>query len=104
MPRRLLPLLALLLLTSAMSGIGAEPAKPGAAWTHWRGPTGQGVVDDARVPLTWSEKENVLWKTKLPGRGHGTPVIAGGRVFLSAATDKGDERFVVGLDAADGKV
>src|SRR5215471_18701429 len=49
---------------------GPPEAVKGAAeqWHHWRGPSGQGYVDDTRVPLTWSESENLLWKTPLPGR------------------------------------
>src|SRR5262249_31754016 len=71
---------------------------------HWRGPSGQGYSDDTKVPLTWSEKANVLWKTALPGSGHSTPIVWGDRLFLTAAKDKGNERYVVCVGAADGKV
>src|SRR6516162_8862837 len=71
----------LLLAVVAMGG------EPGQNWTTWRGPSGQGHVDDARVPLTWSDKENLLWSTRLPGKGNSTPIIWGERIFLTAASN-----------------
>jgi outer membrane protein assembly factor BamB len=73
-------------------------------WAQWRGPTGQGLVADERVPLNWSENENVVWKTKLPAGGNSTPIIWGERVFLTAASPDGDERYVMCLKAGDGKL
>ncbi len=73
-------------------------------WPQWRGPSGQGYSDDARVPLKWGEKENVLWKSKLPGAGNSSPIVWGDRVFLTAAKADGRERYVLCLRAADGKV
>src|SRR5262245_16644469 len=36
-------------------------------WPRFRGPNGTGAAADKDVPLKWSAKENVLWKTPLPG-------------------------------------
>lgn len=59
-------------------------------WPQFRGPTGQGHAPDAATPLTWSETENIAWKTAVPGRGWSSPVIAGNRVWLTTAvTDRG---------------
>src|SRR5262249_53691536 len=55
-------------------------------WAQWRGPTGQGYSDDTRAPLKWGDQENLLWKTKLPGGGNSSPIIWGGRIFLTAAS------------------
>ena len=46
-------------------------------WPQWRGPDGQGHSSATGLPLTWSEAENVAWKTKIPGRGWSSPVIEG---------------------------
>jgi outer membrane protein assembly factor BamB len=96
----------LVLLTAFVSlTTAAEPAKDAVpAWVHWRGPSGQGYTEDTRVPLTWSEKENVLWKTKLPGRGNSSPVVWGDRVFLTASSDRGDERYVLCVRTTDGEL
>jgi outer membrane protein assembly factor BamB len=40
--------------------------------------------------LTWSEDENVRWKVELPGKGKGTPVIWGERIFLLTAEPFGE--------------
>jgi outer membrane protein assembly factor BamB len=77
---------------------------PGGNWTHWRGPSGQGYSDDANVPLSWSEKHNLLWKTLLPGRGNSTPIVWRERIFLTAASKDGKERYVICLARKDGKI
>ena len=86
-----------------LSAPAAEPTLAGN-WAQLRGPGGQGHSDDTRVPLTWGDKQNLLWKTELPGRGNSTPMVWGERIFLTAASPNGDERFVLCLRASDGKV
>ncbi len=89
----------------ALTSAAAEPASNTVpAWTHLRGPSGQGYVEDTRVPLTWSEKENVLWKTALPGKGNSSPVVWGDRIFLTSSGDKGGERLVFCVRTTDGAV
>src|SRR5262245_20329927 len=80
----------------------AQPAN--THWSDWRGPSGQGYADDASVPLKWSEQENVLWKTKLSGRGVSSPIVWGDRVFLTASSANGNERLVMCVSAKDGKI
>lgn len=58
-------------------------------WPGWRGPTQTGVAGDVVVPTNWSETENIVWRTAVPGRGHASPAVIGNRVFLSTA-DEGD--------------
>lgn len=87
-----------LVLTSLMSPAGAED------WPRFRGPNGQGVSSEEGLPVKWSATENVAWKVPTPGEGWSSPVIAGGRVYLTAARDRGVACHVVCLDAADGKV
>lgn len=97
-------MLCLSLLLPARSD--SPPAVAGAAaqWHQWRGPTGQGYSDDTRVPLTWGETENLLWKTPLPGKGNSTPVVWGDRIFLTASSPDGRERYLLCVGATDGKV
>jgi len=73
-------------------------------WPRFHGPNGTGVSTDKDVPLTWTDKENVLWKTPLPGVGNGSPIIARGRVFLQASAANGSSRTLLCLDAASGKI
>lgn len=97
---------SLLVLSTGDSLGGSEPeaARKTANWPCWRGPSGQGYAQDRAVPLTWSESENLLWKTDLPGHGNSSPIIWGDRIFLTAASQNGDDRYVVCVSAADGKI
>jgi outer membrane protein assembly factor BamB len=53
---------------------------------QFRGVGGLGVADARGLPLTWSDKENLRWKAELPGRGLSGPVIAGGRIYITACS------------------
>src|SRR5947209_5964422 len=72
-----------------------------ADWPRFRGPNGSGTADDKDVPVKWSD-DGVLWKAELPGKGHSSPIVVKGKVFLLSATDK--ERSLVCLDAVKGKL
>jgi outer membrane protein assembly factor BamB len=73
-------------------------------WPSFRGPNNQGHADSANLPTKWSEKENVAWKIKLPGKGHSTPVIGGDRLWLTTATEDGKELSVLCIDKNNGKI
>ena len=94
--RLLLPLILSSCLTAA-------PAR--ADWPCFRGPDGMGTAD-AALPATWSDTENILWKTPLPGEGASSPVIVGGRIFITAGVGGADDlvRHVLCLDAATGRI
>lgn len=74
------------------------------AWPEFRGPTGDGHVQGSRLPTKWSETENVLWKSKLPGRGWSTPVIVGERIWMTSATDDGHELTVLSVSRKTGAI
>ena len=38
-------------------------------WPQFRGPGGQGHSNETGLPTTWSETNQVRWKTAIPGRG-----------------------------------
>jgi outer membrane protein assembly factor BamB len=54
-------------------------------WPQFRGPTGQGISNAKNVPTKWSASENVLWKKEMPGEGWSSPVLAGGKIYLTSA-------------------
>lgn len=74
----------------------------GDSWPQFRGPTQQGLSDAAQAPLNWSEKENVKWKTALPGEGWSSPVVANGQVWLTAALDEGRSLHALCVDLQSG--
>lgn len=73
-----------------------------ANWPHWRGPNENGLVDQGNPPITWSETQNVVWKTKIPGMGHATPIVWGDRIFVQTAvqTDQAVEGAEMGRRSA----
>jgi outer membrane protein assembly factor BamB len=80
-----------------------------ADWPEFRGPTGQGLVTEGKLPLEWSDTKNVVWKKALPGHGWSSPVVAGGRIYLTTAVPvegtKNDQSLrALCLDAKSGDV
>lgn len=74
-------------------------------WPWWRGPNGNGIAPSGQdLPLTWSETENVLWKTPIPGRGHSSATVVGERVFFTTAEEDRELLAVVCLDRKTGAV
>jgi outer membrane protein assembly factor BamB len=84
------------------------PPCPGAErqWPRFRGPTGQGeAVGPSQPPVEWDKHgRNILWRTKVPGRGNSSPIVWGDRIFLTSAGTKGAERSVLCFGRADGKL
>ena len=75
--RLLIPLYALLVVSSASAG----------DWMSWRGPGGNGAAAGGGYPLQWSADSNIIWKTPLAARGASTPVVSGDRIFLTGTQD-----------------
>ena len=61
----------------------------GENWPQWRGPSGDGLSRETKVPTRWSATENVLWETPLEGLGTSTPIVWGNRVFLTSQIGDG---------------
>jgi outer membrane protein assembly factor BamB len=70
-------------------------------WPRFRGPNGTGE-SETNIPAQWGEKD-IAWKVALPGFGHGSTVLWGDRIFLMSADKATATRYVLGLDAKDGK-
>ncbi len=75
-----------------------------ADWPDWRGPTGDGRSDATGLPLTWSETENIVWKTPIHDFGHSTPVVWADQIWLTTATTDGRSLYAVCFDLATGAV
>lgn len=72
-------------------------------WAWWRGPNRNNVANTPTAPQRWSESENVVWKTTIPGRGHGSPTVVGDRIFLCTADESQQIQQVVCFDRASGE-
>lgn len=71
-------------------------------WLQFLGNDGRGVAAES-APLRWSLDENLQWRTVLPGRGWSSPVIAGGRVYLTAAVPIESVRESTDRDESSGE-
>ena len=61
-----------------------------ADWPRFRGPGGSGVATDSdSLPTSWSADANLAWKTPLPGPGASSPIIAGGKAFVTCYSGYG---------------
>lgn len=76
-----------------------------ADWPQFRGPTGQGYAEaDVQLPQHWSDQKNVVWKREITGRGHSSPVICNGQIWVTSAAIDGRELGAVGVDAETGRI
>ncbi len=107
-------LLGWILASSAWSAEKATDARaqrldngasiPTADWPWWRGPHRNGVASaDQKPPLRWSASENVIWSSPIPGRGHGTPILVGDRLYLATADEQQEVQSVLCHDRKTGK-
>lgn len=93
-------------LTAVLFGSGAD-------WTHFRGSERNAVAPDAaRVPddlFDMKTGKGIAWKIDLPGEGASSPIVYGGKIFVTSANglkqDRDQDRlFVSAYDVEDGKL
>jgi outer membrane protein assembly factor BamB len=101
MRKQLTGLLIFLALICAVTSLPQVSASP---WPRFRGPNGTGIATDKDIPVQWSDKDGMLWKTAIPGLGNSSPIVWGKRVFLQSATEDGKERLLLCLNVSDGKI
>ena len=73
-------------------------------WPQFRGPNSEGRSSENGVPLSWSAKENIAWKTPLPGESWSSPIVWQDTLFVTTATDEGKSCHVLALDRRTGKI
>jgi outer membrane protein assembly factor BamB len=95
-------LAAAVLAVGVLSSV-AEDRTP-SNWPRFRGPNGTGVSTDKGIPVKFTEQDGLLWKTPIPGLGHGSPIAWGDRVFLHTSSGDAKERMLLCLDAKTGKM
>ena len=91
-----LPLLSLALLILSSNLIAGD-------WPAFRGPNNDGRSSETGVPREWSPEKNILWKVPLPGASNGSPIVSGGKVFLTSSVNKGQTRTLHCFDRSTGK-
>ena len=92
------PLLCLLFCGCASLSLAADD------WPQFRGPTGQGHATATNLPAVVSDTENVTWKATLPGQGWSSPVVEGGKVWLTTAENDDTSLRALAVQLATGKL
>ena len=75
-------------------------------WPMFRGPGGRSVAAEATLPLEWSVSagKNIAWQADLPGRGVSSPIVVGGKVFVTSSSGVNRSRLhVAAYDASTGE-
>jgi outer membrane protein assembly factor BamB len=75
-------------LAAASSAVrAAGPEHAGTSWPQFRGTHAAGVADGADLPDAWdaAADKGILWKTRIPGLAHSSPVVWGDQVFVTTA-------------------
>lgn len=96
----------LLLLTLLSVLLTDERPNSGTAssdWPQFRGTTGQGIAPSADLPVKWSERRNIVWKTPVEGIGYSSPVVSGDRIWLTTAIPDKGQLLVLVLDRVSGR-
>jgi len=78
--------LAFALALTALTPLAADDQ-----WPRFRGANAGPIPDDPALPDTWSETENVVWKTDIPGLGWSSPIVWDNHVFITTAISNGQE-------------
>jgi outer membrane protein assembly factor BamB len=73
-------------------------------WPAFHGPRQNSHSDSTGLPLTWSETENIVWKTPIHDSGWSSPVVWGDQIWITTATDDGKQSFAVCVDRNSGKI
>lgn len=72
-------------------------------WPWWRGANRDNVSNCEDAPTEFSDSQNVIWKTDLPGRGHSSASVVGDRIFLCSADEAAQTQMVLCYDRPTGK-
>jgi outer membrane protein assembly factor BamB len=84
---------------------GAAQSTDALVWPEFRGPSRSGIAPEGcSPPVTWSETENIAWKTAIPHFGHSSPVIAEGKLWLTTATEEGHDYYAIAVDPESGEI
>ncbi|HEX5887741.1 MAG TPA: PQQ-binding-like beta-propeller repeat protein, partial [Pyrinomonadaceae bacterium] len=62
------------------------------AWPQFRGPESNPVGTHARLADRWSKTENIEWSFDVPGRGWSSPIVTGGKVYVTTVTTEGKSK------------
>jgi outer membrane protein assembly factor BamB len=79
-------------LAGALLVIAPSAHAQDLVWPQFRGPQSNPVGTHARLADRWSKSDNVEWSFEVPGRGWSSPIVTGGKVYLTTVTTDGKSK------------
>ena len=79
--------LACALLLMSLTAQGQD-----GVWPQFRGPDSNPVGANVKLADRWSKTENVEWSQEIPGRGWSSPIVTGGKVYVTTVTTEGKSK------------
>ncbi len=77
--------LFILLFLPVLASVLAKPTQ----WNQFRGPNGDGDANDADLPISFSEKDNLVWSVPFEGKAWSSPVVSDGLIWATNAKEEG---------------
>ena len=99
--------LSVLLASAFVIRATSQTGAAAGDWPSFRGTRAAGVAEGFPLPAEWSvpASRNILWKAPIPGLGHSSPVVWGGRLFVSTSVSGAEKpELKVGLYGDIGSV
>lgn len=90
---------SIVLFWLAIVSIGISQAQN---WPCWRGPNGDGTSSEINLPIEWDSVKNVLWKSKVPGTGHSSPIVWEDKLFTLTAFIDTQEKVLMCYNVQNG--
>src|ERR1700752_3578850 len=80
-------------LVCALLLVSTTAQAQNAVWPQFRGPESNPVGTHAKLADRWSKTENVEWSQEIPGRGWSSPIVTGGKVYVTTVTTEGKSKL-----------
>ena len=99
---RPLSIISFSIICTLITSASVQAEKP--YWNQFRGPHADGASATAKPPIQFGDKENVLWKTPIHGKGWSSPVVWDQQIWLTTAPADGTELFAVCVNLNSGQI
>ncbi len=87
-----------------LAALSASSVDAEETWWQFLGPRGNGHTGSMALPVKWTERDNVRWKTFIHDRGWSSPVVYGNQIWFTTATADGRKLFAICVDKDSGRV
>lgn len=78
-----------------LGALAAQGAALAAPWTEFLGNGGLSLSAGDSLPSDWSDTHNLAWRSRVPGYGQSSPVVAGAKAFATGVEGPNKETLLV---------